>query len=434
MGKRVGAGIRGAGERRGVSLPAFLVTLGVLLLFLLVTLQFVNRWTRIPSSPVASPAVRSALDLAVRTLTRDLSAAASGRIPAAEAIRPVSDNTPVRRVFTGPVGQTSEIRGGTDQVGLRGVLRTPLLTLGPSDRATGRLFSSAEKGLPGEIQARPASVRVKVYDVEAGGSRGGRDGGRGFAEAAAVLRSRPLAGSRKRYFVAGDPSGHYAVARLVAFGDRTASSKEGCPPAPDACHIELTLDFTDPDAVTLNPRESADAPGRVGPLSWGGLFDDIVYFVAQGPKGRPPDYYVVNDPPSLAYPRPFLAVAENVGSDRWDVARVADDIENLQVAWAVSLGGPEEWRADRPGARPLLPAELSTPGTELRAVRIALVAKGQERSTAGSADAALEEFLPFNAPRDEANSAPIGWGPNPQTRVGFARELRYLSIRPGAVR
>ena len=414
-------------------MPAFLATLLILLLFLLIALEFVNRWTRIPAPVAPSPSVRLTLDLAVRTLTRDLGAAASGRFPALVAIRPVSDNTPARRVFTGPVGQETEIRAGTDQLGLRGILRTPPLHLDRADRATGRLFSSPERGAPGELQVRPATARLKLYERSAGGPRRGGSGESGFAEVAAILRSRPLGGARKRYFVAGDEEGRFAVGRIVAFGERTASSKEGCSPAPDGCHIELTLDFSDPDSVRLNPAGSADAPGRVGTLSWGGLFDDLVYFVALGPKGRPPDFYVVNDPPSLTYPRPYLAVAENVGSDRWDVARIADDIENLQAAWAIAArGGTEEWKADRPDAGPFLPAESSTAGTELKAVRIALVAKGRERVYPAGPEEALEEFLPFNAPRSGGDLAPIGWGPNPKTRVGFARETRYLSIRPRA--
>jgi len=68
--------------RRGVSTVGFLVTLAVLLLFLLVVLEFVNRWTRIAAPPAPGPAVRISLDLAVRTLSRDLGRAASGPFPA----------------------------------------------------------------------------------------------------------------------------------------------------------------------------------------------------------------------------------------------------------------------------------------------------------------------------------------------------------------
>ncbi|HQR67440.1 MAG TPA: hypothetical protein PLB02_08610, partial [Thermoanaerobaculia bacterium] len=281
----VRAGTRGAGGRRGVSLPAFLVTLAVLLVFLVVALEFVNRWTRIPAPPAPAPATRMALDLAVRTLTRDLGAAASGRLPAVEAIRPVRNNTPSGAAFTGPVGQTTEVRAGTDQIGLKGVLRTPPLLLETADRATGALFSSPGKASPGEFQARPAAARLKLY---AGGGAGGtKPGDPGVDGVAALLRARNQAGGRKKFFVAGDGSGGWAVGRIASVIDRTASSAEGCAPAPDGCHLELTLDLTDADAVRLNAREDAEARSRLGPLSWGGLFDELVFFVARGPKGGP---------------------------------------------------------------------------------------------------------------------------------------------------
>jgi hypothetical protein len=429
MEESVRAGTRRAGGGRGVSLPAFLVTLAVLLLFLLVALEFVNRWTRIPAPAAPAPATRMALDLAVRTLSRDLGAAAAGRLPAAEAIRPVRNNTPSGAAFTGPAGQTTEVRAGTDQIGLRGILRAPPLLLEKADRATGGLFSSPGKAAPGEFQARPASARLKLYAD--GGPRGTKPGDPDVDGVAALLRARNQAGGRKKFFVAGDGSGGWAVGRIASVSDRTASSAEGCAPAPDGCHLALTLDLTDADAVRLNARGDAGAPGRLGPLAWGGLLDDLVFFVARGPKGRPPDYLAVNDPPSQAYPRPFLAAAENVGGGRWDVARIADDVENLQVAWAVAAGrGAEEWRADRPGVRPLLPEEVAAPGTELRAVRIALVAKGRDRIPARGPDEAAEEFLPFDASRTDPATLPIGWVSFARVRVFFLREVRYLSVRP----
>lgn len=432
----MGAGVRAAGRetshgRRGVSAAGFLVTLAVLLLFLLVVLEFVNRWTRIAAPAPPGPAVRTSLDLAVRTLSRDLGMAASGPFPAIAAIRPVSNNTPPGHSFVGLVGQVTEIRPGTDEIGLRGILRTPPLPLEPSDRATGKPFPlPADGSLAGMPTGSPLS-RLKIC---ASGRDGSKEGPRrefGLSQVAALLKSRTLLGTRKRFFVVGGGAGRYAVGRVVSVRDRTASSPEGCAPRPDGCHLELTLDFSDPDAVRLNRREAPDETQRVGPLAWGGLFDDMVYFVAQGPKGRPPDYFMVNDPPSLAYPRPYLAAAENVGGGRWEVVRIADDLENLQAAYAISAGGAEEWRADRPGARPLLPEEASEPGTELRAVRIAVVAKGVERRPAKSPADIPEEILPFDAPRPDRFFSPIGWAGSSRSRVDFDRETRFLSIRLG---
>jgi hypothetical protein len=432
MGARGRAAARGKGDgRRGVSAVGFLVTLAVLLLFLLVVLEFVNRWTRIAAPPAPVPAVRISLDLAVRTLSRDLGRAAAGPFPAIVAIHPVANNVPPGRSFVGPVGQVTEVRPGTDEIGLRGILRSPPLPLEPSDRATGQPFPSPPDESPAGKPPGSPLWRLKIYESGQRGSKVGAKSESGLSEVVALLKSRPLSGTRKRFFIVGGEAGRYAVGRVVSFHDRTASSPEGCGRPPDGCHLELSLDFPDPDAVRLNPGEALDAVQRVAPVAWGGLFDDLVYFVARGPRGRPPDYFMVNDPPSLAYPRPYLAAAENVGSDRWEVVRIADDVENLQAAWAISAGDTEEWRADRPGARPLLPAEASEPGVELRAVRIAIVAKGTERHPARTLADIPEEILPFDAPRPDRFFSPIGWAGTLRNRVDFDRETRFLSIRLG---
>ncbi len=435
MESGVGAAAPEKGDRRrGVSAAGFLVTLAILLLFLVVVLEFVNRWTRIPEARPPNPATRTSLELAVRALTKDLGTAASGFLPPVEAIRPVSDNTPPGRALNGPAGQMTEIRPGTDQVGLRGILRSPPLPLEPSDRTTGRPYPLAPSDAQEAGNAAPPLWRLKVYAEGRGGTKGRTGGGSALSEVAALLKARPLSRARKRFFIVLGEGGRHAVARIAAFRDRTSSGAEGCAPPPDGCHLELDLDFADPDAVKLNPRGAADALHGLGPLSWGGLLDDLVYFVAQGPKGRPPDYFVVNDPPSLRYPHPYLAVAEDVGNDRWEVVHVADDVENLQAAYAVARGGTEEWRADRPGAGPLLPAELSEPGTDLRAVRLAVVAKGTERRHGALPSDLLEEILPFDAPRPDQTFSPLGWTENPWARVNFDRETRFLLVRLGKSR
>ncbi len=430
------AGVRTAepekgNSRRGVSVAGFLATLAVLLLLLFVVLEFVNRWTRIPEAGPPNPATRTSLDLAVRALTRDLSKAISGPFPAIAAIRPVDDNTPAGHGFTGPVGQVTEIRPGTDQVGLRGILRSPPLPLEPSDRASGRPFPLPAGGAPDGPKESPPLRRIKVYAEGGGGAKGNRGAGPALSEVGALLGGRRLSARVKRFFVIGDVAGRYAVGRVVSYSNRTSSAPEGCAPPPDGCHLDLTLDLGDPDAVRLDPGGAPDAVSNLGSLSWGGLLDDLVYFVALGPKGRPPDYFAVNDPPSLAYPRPYLAAAEDVGNDRWEVVRVADNVENLQAAYAIARRGAEEWRADRPGARPLLAAELSEAGTVLRAVRIAVVAKGVERRPAKSPPDVPEEILPFDAPRPDVFLSPIGWAASSRIRVDFDRETRLLSIRLG---
>jgi hypothetical protein len=427
MGADIRADVPGPKQGRlGVSIAGFLVTLAVLLLFLFVVLEFVDRWTRIPAPAPPPPGLRTSLDSAARALTRDLETAASGRLPATEGIRPAGDNTPTGEAFFDFRGETFVVRPGTDRLGIRGVLRSPVLILEPADRATGLPFSaSPEAGGSGAIQAQPATARVKIYAQSPAQARADPS----LAAVLARLGSRPLVGPRKRFFVAGSGTGTWAAARVLSFLDRTTGAKEGCPPAQDGCHIEVALDFTDADAIRMNPNEDPDAFRRLGALSWGGLLDEVSYFVAQGARGAPPDYFSVNDPPSLAFPHPFLAMAESVGSDRWDVVRVAEDIENLQVAWEIATPTGVEWRADRPGASPVLLTELSSSTLRLMAVRIALVAKAAQRRLASKGTENPQEALPFNSPPPSRYTAPVGWAANPREKIAFDRETRYLMIR-----
>ncbi len=427
MGATVGGGGPGRGSGPpGVSLVGFLVTLAVLLLFLFVILDFANRWTRIPAPAPAPPGLKTALDNAARSLSRDLETAASGRLPPEQSIRPVGDNTPPDQAYLDFRGEMFVVRPGTDRLGLRGILRSPLLVLEPADRATGRPFwGGPGAGPAGTVPASPSAARLKIY---ARGPVAGRADA-GLAAVLVRLRALPPDGTRKRFFIAGADGGAWAVARLLSFADRTAGSADGCPAPPDGCHLGVVLDFTDGDAARMNPEGDRDAWRKLGALSWGGLLDDVVYFVARGARGAPPDYFSVNDPPSVAYPHPFLALAESAGSDRWDIVKVADDIENLQVAWAVARPSGDEWRADRPGAAPLALADLLGGGLRLGAIRIAVVAKSAQRRLAPQGTEIPEDALPFNAPPPSREIAPVGWALNRRDQVVFDRETRFIMVR-----
>jgi len=393
---------------RGFSLPALLWTLLACAALVAAALLVVDRTTKIP--PVASaPALQTSLGAAGRALTRDLEAAATGLIPPGEAVRSIADNFDGSRLFTTVFGQPTSVRPGTDILGLRGVLRAPVLRL--------------EGGAPVEIGS-PNAVPLRIS-----GAPGPRN--EALLTTAARLRARDLAGPARRFFLVKDAAGLWAVARVTAFD---ASGLEGCEStaggaAARPCALGLTLDFTDPDAVAGNPGGNPGAASTLGPLVAAGLYDEIAFFVALGPAGRPPDYFVVNDPPSMANPRPFLAAAEAAGAGRWEVARVADDIENLQVAFNLRKeDGAGVWVGDRPGSRAPADGRWSdAPGSpRLEAVRCALVAIGPRRS-GGAADFATA--LPFNAPPPGERSAPVGWASEARNRVAVARESRAVEVR-----
>jgi len=235
--------------------------------------------------------------------------------------------------------------------------------------------------------------------------------------------------SLKRFFLVEDVEGRWAVARVLEV--------DAGKPAANAS-IRLRLDFTDPDAISFNGRGGPEAALRLSALVAGGLFDEVLYFVARGEPGKEPDYRTVEDPVSLAYPHPFLAAAEAVGDGRYDVARIADEVENLQAAFGLAPGPGAaaglDWRADRRGTPAASGGDfIDAAGRPvLRAVRIAVVVKGVTRSFGPSARMAPEpDVLPLNAPAAAPNApAPIGWALQPMQRVNFERALEILTLVP----
>ena len=393
---------------RGFSLPALLLTLLACLGAVAAVLILVDRTTKIPPPTAPAPVLKRTLDAAARVLTRDIEAAFRGLLPPGVAIRAQSDNLVESRLFTDIFGEPTVVRPGTDILGLRGVLRTPVLSLSALD--------------PAGILGRPAAAIVRIPGLSGSGNEA-------IAATAARLRARALTGPAKRFFLVKDAAGSWAVARVTAF-DSPAPAACGAAAAPEGCFLELTLDFTDADAVAGNEERSPVAIRRLGPLASGGLYDEIALFVARGPAGRPPDFFAMNDPPSMANPRPYLAAAEAAGSGKWEVIRVADGVENLQVAFGyLGADGAETWVGDRPGL-PLPGAgdETGAPGRpNLTAVRCALVAIGPRRPREAADDPAAA--LPFNAPPPAPGLSPIGWSAVPRQRVAISRESRVVEVR-----
>jgi hypothetical protein len=396
---------------RGFSFPALLLTLLVCLALAALALLVADRTTKILPAPVPAPALKSSLAAGARALTRDLSAAAAGLLPPDEAVRPLSDNFAENRLFTDVIGQPTVVRLGTDVLEVRGVLRSPVLRLEAGSGASG-------------TGSRPSAVSLRIP-----GSAGPQYGA--VAAAGSRLLARGLRGRAKRFFVVRDAAGAWAVARIAGYeGVLMGCDPAGGPPQAAACYLNLTLDFTDPDAVRESPGAGGAAASRLGAVSEGGLFDVIAFFVAQGPAGRPPDYVDGVDPPSLSNPHPYLAAAEAVGQERWEVARLTDDIENLQVSFGYAgAGSGEIWTGDRAGSPLLAAGGAPEPeaGRSLEAVRCVLVAVGSRLKGGVREDPA--KALPFNAPPPSVDVSPIGWSPDPRRRVAVERESRLVEVR-----
>ena len=457
-------------------------------------LRLVDRTTRVSGTRVV-PDPRGALRSASETLTRDLSAAAAGALSPAESIRPVHDNARDEAVLD-VNGTLVTIRSGTDSIELRGVLRFPLFSLDVRDRETRALFSSPLSGAhPGSLQKSlsNAALRIYVYPGRENPrrlwiSKEGSSGGFGkawavagspvttaspdvrpgvanerFDSSLAALRKETAGPKADRYFVVQDAEGAFAVGRVLSFdGSRlsigcscdapVAPSSSACPPGAFGCFVEIHLDFTDRDAVALNRGGDPRAPERLGPLVAGGLFDRIIYFVANGELGHAPDYLEGTDPPSLRFPHPYLASAHDRGQGRFEISRVADDIEDLQILYLTDTERSEASsfvQGVSAAAWHEAPIQDPSPGilvdafgrARLKRVRVALVAKNGERMRPGEAFAGAggkavslegrDGYWLWNAPRpedDRTMPGPIGWSADAMRRVPFLRRFVVFDI------
>ena len=400
----------GPARRRsaGFSLAELVATLVVLGLAVWLVLRLVDRRTRVaaPEGPVSRTA--AAGEASLRAIVRDVRAAGTGGLSADDAFRLVEDNTTSagRYLYRIAGGGVVVVRNGTDQLDLRGVIRSPLVAVPARDEGSGELLSD-------RVRARPDAAAVRLAA--------------GKAVAAVRARLREIAPPLKAFFLLRDAAGRWAVARV-------ASLVEG----PPESTLELVLDFTDPDARALNHGADPAAATRLGDVSAGGVFDDLVWFVAQGEEGRPPDFIRASDPASLGFPHPYLASATNIGGGLWDIRRAGEDVEDLQVAWSLSgPAGSAVWRGDTADSSAPLAGELSdaTGRPLLKALKIGLTVKSAHRLERSAGAPPPDVPRLFNAaPFGKIpGAAPVGWDVVPRRRVSFDRETRESVVAPPAL-
>ncbi|MEO8586166.1 MAG: hypothetical protein ABI584_08390 [Acidobacteriota bacterium] len=374
------AGSGPCGRPRGFSLRELGLTLFLLAVVIVAALWFIDLRTKLLVVERDESRLVSALEAASRTLSRDVREAGRGGIPPWEAVRIVADNTSGEGAsYLDASGVPVPVRAGTDQLGLRGVLRTPLVAV--------RLSRGADAS--GRIPSDASSVWLVASPLVGSDGSGNEDGPRAVVERLETANRRA-----KRFFLLSDREGRSAVAR-VAEWRRSGEGRSA---------LEFRLDFADAEAARMNPRGEADAALALGEPATGGLLDDVVWFVARGPAGRSPDYNVTNDPPSMKFPHPFLAAAEFAGNGRWEIARVAEDVEELQVAWE--------------------PA-----GT----LRVAWTAKAERRFLRGDGPQPPLEWPPLlnaPAPGSVPDAGPVGWDPDESRRVPFERASKEFVLTP----
>ena len=364
---------------KGFSLRELGLTLLLLAVVIVAALRLIDLRTKLLVVEKDATGLGSVLEAAARALSRDVMEAGRGGVPPGEAVRPVADNTNAEggASYEDVSGAPVVVRAGTDQLGLRGVLRTPVLAVRLARGASGGGESLADR-----IRADASSVWLRANSLSGTEGPSRADDPRAVAEKLGAATRRA-----KRFFLVADRAGRSAVA-VVREWNRSLDA---------GAALEIRLDFTDPEAARLNPCGEEDAVGALGDPVTGGLLDDVVWFVARGPAGRFPDYDPVNDPPSMAFPHPFLAVAEFAGNGRWEIAHLGEDVEEFQVGWELRASGN---------------------------LKFAWTAKAEHRFARGDGPPPPLEFPPLlNAPAfgSVRGAGPVGWDPDESRRIPFER-------------
>ncbi len=279
------------------------------------------------------------------------------------------------------------VRPGTDMIQIRGVIRSPLLAFDHQSGCSAGCVSAGETILVlpvagdttigqvvnDDVAQRPQFSAIDAYTSSITGAANSMfvimaDGVTDLH----VGCSDPNPQGVQRY-----PQPLYNVGRLVA---PTQLSNPGGPPL-DARLFSAAADFTDGQAERINAELPSDGPLPPTAIQTAhrvGVLDDIIYFIGMLPTAQ--------DPQGL---HPYLAQGIRRG-DKFEVTPLADDVEDLQVAYGVDLDGDnkvtrtgapnppydtdtnssitaggDEWRPNAAGETPFTDGEFQTAPTPL---------------------------------------------------------------------
>lgn len=216
------------------------------------------------------------------------------------------------------------VRPGTDMIEVRGVILSPMLGFDQQTGCGGCAGAQSLNVLPivgdpligQHVNNNPANrPQFAAIDAYTNGATGGApmlvlvsDGNTDLHAGC----SDPSPGGATRY-----PQPLYNVGVITAHTDLVGSNTFG------------TVDF----GGTIGPRFNTELPSggsqaaaTIDKVRRAGVLDDIVFFVALD---------AINDPQGL---HPYLAQGIRRG-DRFDISRLAEDVEDMQVAYGVDTNG-----------------------------------------------------------------------------------------------
>jgi len=350
--------------QRGFTLVEMIVVTFLLLIAMLGLLAVFDASARINKSETDVADAQGAVRYGIYQMTSTIRMAGAGGLYVTEAVvnaKPngasgisVSGGTSYNNVAAGTkitdavTGTDILVRPGTDMIQIRGVIRSPLLAFDHQSGCSAGCVSAGETILVlpvagdttigqvvnDDVAQRPQFAAIDAYTSSITGAANSMfvimaDGVTDLH----VGCSDPNPQGVQRY-----PQPLYNVGRLVA---KTNLSAPGGPPL-DARLFSAAADFTDAQAERINAELPSDGPLPPTPIQTAhrvGVLDDIIYFIAMLCR-RPANA----DPQGL---HPYLAQGIRRG-DKFEVTALADDVEDLQVAYGVDLNGDN--RVSRTGA------------------------------------------------------------------------------------
>jgi prepilin-type N-terminal cleavage/methylation domain-containing protein len=316
---------------RGFSLAELLVAILLLSISMLGILAIFDASNRINKSELEIADAQGAVRYGVYQMTRAIRMAGSGGLFVTQAVlnRPDPDlpgingvpagtgydNVPAGVTVTGLSGDVN-VRPGTDMIEVRGALFSPLVSFdlsngcgsctGSSNVNTAPVTGQPEIGLHVNDDAtnRPQFAAIDAYT-------------------AGVTAANPMlvmvSDNDDIHGGCSTPFGPqqfaqppYNVGRITAPTQLIASNTFGA------------VDFANAQAVEFNSENPADTGTTAVPLSnlrRGGVLDDVIFFIDNTDANHP-----------------ALAQGIRRGS-KFDVTTIADDVEDMQIAYGVDLNG-----------------------------------------------------------------------------------------------
>lgn len=333
----------------GFSLVEVIVVLGISIFVILGLTSLFDSSNHLNKTELQSSELQQSLRAALDEVQRSVRMAGVGDLPvtravaAADPVSGTSYNDVSGYSFTDLFGAAHPVRNGTDVIEIRGVITTPLFALSLAG-------CGACNGAASTIVI-PATTPYQVSNNDSGQ----------FGALSGALQSA------SRLFVVSSQTSNTADGGSL-YNVGSVAQLSGDPGW--TTQATLAVNFQDANAASLdNPAPlPLDADVR------GGVLDDIVYFI----DDTDPDH------PGLA-----RGQLRTFSPRKFDVTPIAEDIEDLQIAYGVdtngdgAVGSPvgqtpgdDEWYPNV--ASEAIPAFTGGSGPILRSVMIGLVAKASQ--------------------------------------------------------